>query len=51
MVEVLGVSAHRSASKFKEAGIKVDVISGVSAGSVIAAMYAFSEIPFGLKKV
>ena len=34
----------------KEAGIKVDVISGVSAGSVIAAMYAFSEDPFWIEK-
>ena len=35
--------------KIKEAGIKVDLVSGVSAGSVIAAMYAFSEDPFWIE--
>ena len=35
--------------KIKEAGIKVDIVSGVSAGSVIAAMYAFSEDPFWIE--
>ena len=35
--------------EIKEAGIKVDIVSGVSAGSVIAAMYAFSEDPFWIE--
>ena len=35
--------------KFKEAGIKIDIISGVSAGSVVAAMYAFSEDPLWIE--
>ena len=35
--------------KIREAGIKVDLVSGVSAGSVIAAMYAFSEDPFWIE--
>jgi len=35
--------------KIKEAGIKVDLVSGVSAGSIIAAMYAFSEDPFWIE--
>ncbi|MFL3006835.1 MAG: patatin-like phospholipase family protein [Candidatus Neomarinimicrobiota bacterium] len=35
--------------KIKEAGIKVDLISGVSSGSVIAAMFAFSEDPFWIE--
>ena len=35
--------------KIIKAGIKVDLVSGVSAGSVIAAMYAFSEDPFWIE--
>ena len=35
--------------EIKESGIKVDIVSGVSAGSVIAAMYAFSEDPFWIE--
>ena len=35
--------------EIKRAGIKVDIVSGVSAGSVIAAMYAFSEDPFWIE--
>ena len=35
--------------KLKEAGIKIDIISGVSAGSVVAAMYAFSEDPLWIE--
>ena len=35
--------------KIKEAGIKVDLVSGVSAGSIIGAMYAFSEDPFWIE--
>ena len=43
-------AAHIGAlQKLREAGIKVDMISGVSAGSVIAAMYAFSEDPFWIE--
>ena len=43
-------AAHIGAlQKIREAGIKVDLISGVSAGSVIAAMYAFSEDPFWIE--
>ena len=31
------------------AGIKIDMVAGVSAGSVIAAMYAFSKDPFWIE--
>ena len=51
----LGGGGARGAShigvlqKLNEAGLKIDIISGVSAGSVIAAMYAFSEDPFWIE--
>ena len=35
-----GAAHVRLLQKFKEAGIKIDIISG-GAGSVVAAMYAF----------
>ncbi|GIS03742.1 MAG: hypothetical protein CM15mP106_1890 [Candidatus Neomarinimicrobiota bacterium] len=43
MLEVLHILEY---FKNKRSRIKVDLVSGVSAGSVIAAMYAFSEDPF-----
>ena len=52
----LGGGGARGAShigvlqKLNEAGLKIDIISGVSAGSVIAAMYAFSEDPFWIEE-
>ena len=51
----LGGGGARGAShigvlqKLNEAGLKIDIVSGVSAGSVIAAMYAFSEDPFWIE--
>ena len=43
-------AAHIGAlQEMTSARIKIDMVAGVSAGSVIAAMYAFSQDPFWIE--
>ena len=43
-------AAHIGAlQEMTNARIKIDMVAGVSAGSVIAAMYAFSQDPFWIE--